>query len=83
MTDLSCGQVACSDSSKGTHGTKHFVNTTHPLIAALHDKPWKWCYVHKIYGQNANETKYFLFFIITGWVFMLVNESRSVNIVEI
>jgi len=32
------------------HGTKHFVNTSHPLIAVLPDKAWTWCYVHKIYG---------------------------------
>jgi hypothetical protein len=47
---LTCGHVGCSDSSRGMHATKHFVNTTHPLIAALPDKAWKWCYVHKIYG---------------------------------
>ena len=29
---LSCGHVGCCDSSKGMHATKHFVNTTHPLI---------------------------------------------------
>jgi uncharacterized UBP type Zn finger protein len=47
---LSCGHVGCCDSSKGMHATKHFVNTTHPLIIALPDKAWKWCYVDKIYG---------------------------------
>jgi uncharacterized UBP type Zn finger protein len=47
---LTCGHVGCCDSSKGMHATKHFVNTTHPVIVALPDKPWKWCYVDKIYG---------------------------------
>ena len=47
---LTCGHVGCCDSSKGMHATKHFVNTTHPLIIALPDKAWKWCYVDKIYG---------------------------------
>jgi len=47
---LTCGHVRCCDSSKGMHATKHFVNTTHPLIIALPDKAWKWCYVDRIYG---------------------------------
>ena len=47
---LTCGHVGCCDSSKGMYATKHFVNTTHPVIVALPDKSWKWCYVDKIYG---------------------------------
>jgi ubiquitin-hydrolase Zn-finger-containing protein len=47
---LTCGHVGCSDSSKGMHATKHFVNTNHPLIVVLPDRAWTWCYVHKIYG---------------------------------
>ena len=42
--------MVLDDSSKGMHATKHFVNTGHPVIVALPDKPWKWCYIHKIYG---------------------------------
>jgi Zn-finger in ubiquitin-hydrolases and other protein len=47
---VTCGNIGCDDSSKGMHATKHFVNTGHPVIVALPDKPWKWCYIHKIYG---------------------------------
>jgi hypothetical protein len=47
---LTCGHVGCCDSSKGMHATKHFVNTIHPVIVALPNKRWKWCYVDKIYG---------------------------------
>jgi hypothetical protein len=47
---LTCGHVGCCDSSKGMHATKHFVNTSHPVIVALPNMPWKWCYVDKIYG---------------------------------
>jgi alkanesulfonate monooxygenase SsuD/methylene tetrahydromethanopterin reductase-like flavin-dependent oxidoreductase (luciferase family) len=47
---VTCGHVGCDDSSAGMHATKHFVNTGHPVIVALPDKPWKWCYIHKIYG---------------------------------
>jgi uncharacterized UBP type Zn finger protein len=46
---MTCGYVGCCDASKGMHATKHFVNTTHPVIVALPNKLWKWCYVHKIY----------------------------------
>jgi hypothetical protein len=47
---LICGHVGCCDSSIGLHATKHFVNTGHPVMVALPNKPWKWCYIHKVYG---------------------------------
>ena len=45
-----CGHIGSDDSSKGVHATKHFVNTGHPVIVALPDKAWKWCYIDKLYG---------------------------------
>jgi hypothetical protein len=42
-----CGHIECDDSSKGMHTTKHSVNTGY---CALPDKPWKWCYIDKLYG---------------------------------
>ena len=39
----------CGDSSRGMHGTRHFVNTTDSLIVAMPDKPWKCCHDDKIY----------------------------------
>jgi uncharacterized UBP type Zn finger protein len=47
---LTCGHVGCCDASKGMHATKHFVNSSHPVIVDLPDKTWKWCYIDKIYG---------------------------------
>jgi uncharacterized UBP type Zn finger protein len=47
---LNCGHVGCCDSSIGLHATKHFVNTGHPVMVALPNRPWKWCYIHKVYG---------------------------------
>jgi uncharacterized UBP type Zn finger protein len=44
---MACGHVGCDDSSKGMHATKHFVNSGHPVIVALPDKAWKWCYIDK------------------------------------
>jgi len=32
------------------NAVRHFVNTTHSLIVAMPDKPWKCWYVDKIYG---------------------------------
>jgi uncharacterized UBP type Zn finger protein len=47
---LVCGHVGCCDSSVGLHATKHFNNTGHPVMVALPNKQWKWCYVHKQYA---------------------------------
>jgi uncharacterized UBP type Zn finger protein len=46
---LTCGHVGCCDSSVGKHATKHFEETGHPVMIAVPDKSWKWCYVHKEY----------------------------------
>jgi uncharacterized UBP type Zn finger protein len=46
---LICGHVGCCDSSVGRHATRHFEETGHPVMIALPNKAWKWCYVHKTY----------------------------------
>ena len=44
---LECGNVACCDSSVGQHATKHFQDTTHPVMeTAEPGEDWRWCYVH-------------------------------------
>ncbi len=44
---LECGNVACCDSSVGQHATKHFQDTTHPVMeTAEPGENWRWCYVH-------------------------------------
>ncbi|MGI0007834.1 MAG: UBP-type zinc finger domain-containing protein [Nitrosotalea sp.] len=47
---MSCGHVGCCDSSQGTHATNHFKKTGHPVMIALPNYAWKWCYVHKAYS---------------------------------
>jgi uncharacterized UBP type Zn finger protein len=47
---LSCGHVGCCDSSPGRHATRHFIDTDHPVMVALPNKAWRWCYIHKAYG---------------------------------
>lgn len=44
---LECGNLACCDSSVGQHATKHFHETTHPVMeTAEPDENWRWCFVH-------------------------------------
>jgi CPA2 family monovalent cation:H+ antiporter-2 len=47
---LSCGHVGCCDSSKNKHATKHFQDTTHPLIKSLEPgEDWAWCFRDEAY----------------------------------
>jgi CPA1 family monovalent cation:H+ antiporter len=46
---LTCGNVACCDSSPGQHATAHFHETTHPVMqSAEPGENWRWCYVHHL-----------------------------------
>jgi len=46
---LSCGHVACCDSSKNKHATKHYRSTKHPIVRSLEPgESWRWCYVDEI-----------------------------------
>lgn len=46
---LTCGYVGCCDSSVGKHATKHYKLTGHPVIKAVPENTWKWCYIHEQY----------------------------------
>jgi uncharacterized UBP type Zn finger protein len=42
---LTCGHVGCCDSSPNRHATKHFHQTTHPVVASFEPgERWAWCY---------------------------------------
>ena len=46
---LTCGHVACCDSSKNKHATKHFHSVHHPLIRSIEPgESWVWCYVDEV-----------------------------------
>jgi uncharacterized UBP type Zn finger protein len=47
---LSCGHIACCDSSPHRHATEHFRATGHPVMrSAEPGESWRWCYVdHKL-----------------------------------
>jgi CPA1 family monovalent cation:H+ antiporter len=48
---LTCGYVACCDSSPLRHSTEHFHDTTHPVMqSAQPGEDWRWCYVHHLTG---------------------------------
>ena len=40
------GHVGCCDSSIGKHATKHFHQTSHPIMRSVEPgESWRWCYV--------------------------------------
>src|SRR4051794_31445963 len=44
---MSCGFVGCCDDSPGRHATKHFEETSHPVIrSAEPNEEWMFCYPH-------------------------------------
>ena len=46
---LECGHVGCCDSSKNKHATKHFHQSSHPLIRSIEPgEAWVWCYVDEV-----------------------------------
>jgi uncharacterized UBP type Zn finger protein len=43
---LSCGHVACCDSSPHRHAAAHFHESDHPVIRSFEPgENWRWCYV--------------------------------------
>jgi uncharacterized UBP type Zn finger protein len=43
---LTCGHVACCDSSPHKHATAHHHETHHPLMRSYEPgESWRWCYV--------------------------------------
>lgn len=47
---LTCGHVGCCDSSKNTHATKHFKESTHPIMKSVTSgEEFTWCYVDQTY----------------------------------
>jgi len=47
---LTCGRVACCDSSKNKHASKHFRASNHPLIvSAQPGEDWRWCFIDQVF----------------------------------
>jgi CPA1 family monovalent cation:H+ antiporter len=48
---LTCGHIACCDSSPGNHATRHFTETGHPVMRSVEPgEKWRWCYVDELLG---------------------------------
>jgi uncharacterized UBP type Zn finger protein len=46
---MECGNVACCDSSKNKHATKHFHATKHAIMRSIEPgENWGWCYIDEI-----------------------------------
>ena len=42
---LSCGHVACCDSSPHRHATRHHTESGHPVMRSFEpSEQWRWCY---------------------------------------
>jgi uncharacterized UBP type Zn finger protein len=51
---LTCGHVGCCDNSPNRHATKHFHETSHPVIQSFEPgEDWLWCYVDELYIEHA------------------------------
>lgn len=49
---LGCGHVGCCDNSKNKHATKHFKDTSHPVVRSFEPgESWRWCYVDKLFAE--------------------------------
>jgi uncharacterized UBP type Zn finger protein len=48
---LSCGHVACCDSSPHRHATAHYRDSGHPVMRSIQaGEAWRWCYVDEVLG---------------------------------
>jgi len=46
---MTCGHVACCDSSKNKHATKHFHSAGHPIMKSIEPgENWGWCYIDEL-----------------------------------
>jgi hypothetical protein len=51
---LTCGLVACCDSSPNRHASAHARSDGHPVVRTLQpDEDWAWCFVDGVYLEPA------------------------------
>ena len=45
---LTCGHVACCDSSPARHASTHFQESGHPVMQSFEPgESWRWCYLDR------------------------------------
>jgi hypothetical protein len=48
---LTCGNIACCDSSPRRHASKHHADSGHPVMRSIEPgEIWRWCYVDDTIG---------------------------------
>ena len=53
---LSCGHIACCDSSPGKHATLHFRQTGHPVMRSIEPgEHWRWCYIDQLHDEGPED----------------------------
>lgn len=53
---LTCGHVACCDSSPGQHAARHFRQTGHPVMRSIEPgERWRWCYVDNLHDPRPED----------------------------
>ena len=51
-TCQTCGITLCCDDSPNTHMTKHYHNTSHPVVSSAQPgERWLWCYKHELMAE--------------------------------
>jgi len=46
---MTCGHVACCDSSPNKHASKHHASSGHPVMRSLQPgEDWMWCFVDEV-----------------------------------
>lgn len=50
---MSCGHVGCCDNSPGRHATKHYQESTHPIVKSVEPgEDWGYCYPDDIFYEQ-------------------------------
>ena len=53
-----CGHVGCCDNSKNKHATKHFHQTTHPIIKSFEPgEDWGYCYADDLFFDSLPQVE--------------------------
>ena len=53
---LTCGHIACCDSSPNRHAAAHFAAAHHPLVRSIEPgERWTWCYIDEIVPGELRE----------------------------
>jgi CPA1 family monovalent cation:H+ antiporter len=48
---LTCGKIACCDSSPRRHASAHYADSRHPVMQSAEEgEDWRWCFVDELTG---------------------------------